>query len=82
MDRGIYGSIYIPDNMPMTRSLSIFIVAMASAFANPASVATKNELATTSRGLESLEGKHASIIPCVYCHPTGNKILVVRIKRG
>ena len=78
---GICSSLHALEPMLMTRKLFIFIVATASAFASPTSVVTKNELATSIRGLESLEGKSTLSRSCMRCPSTDYRTFLMLTKR-
>ena len=70
-----------PMPMPMPRSLFIFIVAVAGAFASATSVATKNEVVTTVRELETLQGKSSLSRSCMHILPTSHRFFL-RARRG
>ena len=79
--RGICSPLHALEPMLMTSKLFIFIVATAGAFASLTSVVTKNELATSIRGLESLEGKSILSRSSMYCPSTGYRTFLVRTKK-
>ena len=57
----------------MSLNFFVFIIAMAGASASATSVATKNEVVTTIRELESLHGKSTVSASCMFSLPTGHR---------